>query len=131
MSAAALTLAGRAAAERLMVDTCTVTRATGRTTDLDTGITAKGYESVYAGKCRVQQPGREARPGAVGGALVYQQLIEVQLPMTVTGLAVGDVVTITASALDPDLVGRRFWIREVAHKTHATARRVGCEEVTS
>ena len=72
-----------------------------------------------------------ARPQNVGEALVYQLLIDVQVPMSVTGLAVGDVVTVTASALDPDLVGRHFWVKDLAHKTHMTARRLGCEEVTS
>jgi hypothetical protein len=131
MSAASATLAGRAAAERNMVDTCTITRETGRTTDVDSGLTTKTTSTLYAGKCRIQQPGRMARPEQVGEAQVYQLLIEVQLPMAVTGLAVGDVVAVTASALDPDLVGRHFWIKDLAHKTHMTARRVGCEEVTS
>ena len=32
---------------------------------------------------------------------------------------------------DADLIGRLFRVRDLAHKTHATARRVQCEEVTS
>lgn len=131
MTATSATLAGRRAAERLMVDACTITRESTRSTNVDSGITSKATAQLYTGKCRVQQPGRMARPELVAEAQLYQQLIDVQVPMTVTGLAVGDVVTITASALDPDLVGRRFWIKDLAHKTHMTARRVGCEEVTS
>lgn len=131
MSAESATLAGRLAAERNMADACTITRETGRTTDPDTGLTTKTMATLYTGKCRVQQPGRMARPEQVGEAQVYQLLVDVQLPMSVTGLAVGDVVTITASSLDGDLVGRHFWLKDLAHKTHMTARRVGCEEVTS
>jgi hypothetical protein len=131
MSAESATLAGRRAAEAGMVDACTITREVGRTTDPDTGVTTKTLTQLYSGKCRVQQPGRMARPEQVGEAQVYQLLVDVQLPMSVTGLAVGDVVTITASSLDGDLVGRHFWLKDLAHKSHMTARRVGCEEVTS
>jgi hypothetical protein len=56
---------------------------------------------------------------------------EVQLPMSATGLREGDRITITASALDPDLVGKVYVIRDVEAKTHLTARRVTVLEVTS
>jgi hypothetical protein len=51
--------------------------------------------------------------------------------MAVTGIASDDLVTITASLLDADLVGRTFRVRELGHKSHMTARRVQLEEVTS
>jgi hypothetical protein len=47
----------------------------------------------------------------------------------VTGLEVGDEITITASR-DPDLVGRAFLARDLFHKTDLTARRVGVTERT-
>jgi hypothetical protein len=56
--------------------------------------------------------------------------LEVQLPMTVVGLAEGDELVVTASAHDQDLVDRKFRIHDLAHKTHATARRVLVTEVT-
>jgi hypothetical protein len=46
-------------------------------------------------------------------------------------IASDDLVTITASLLDADLVGRTFRVRELGHKSHMTARRVQLEEVTS
>ena len=57
--------------------------------------------------------------------------LEVQLPMTVTGLRVSDEITIDTSAHDPDLVDRVFLVRDLAHKSHATARRVQVTEKTS
>jgi hypothetical protein len=75
--------------------------------------------------------GASGQPTDVGEAALVLLRLEVQLPMSVVGLAEGDEVTITASTLDPDLVGRVFVVRDLAHKTHATARRVGVVEKTS
>ena len=46
------------------------------------------------------------------------------------GVRVDDVVEVTAS-LDPDLVGRKATVTDLAHKTLATARRLVVEEVTA
>jgi hypothetical protein len=51
--------------------------------------------------------------------------------MSVTGVQVGDVVEISASAHDPDLVGQVFVIRDLFAKTHATARRLGVTRRTA
>lgn len=133
MSAASAVARGRVFALRLMVDACTITRVTGETTDLQTGQVTKTTSTIYAGPCRVQQltAGGVARPATVGEAQRFQQPLTVQVPMSVTGVQSGDVVTVTASVLDADLVGRSFWVRELAHKSHLTARRLGIEEVTS
>lgn len=121
---------GRAAAERLMVDACTIRRATGEGSDDDGNVT-RTYEDLYAGKCRVQQTSAQAAQEDVGEDAQLMLRLEVHLPMSVVGLEAGDEVTITASAHDPDLPGRTFLVRDLAHKTHATARRVGVTERTS
>jgi hypothetical protein len=132
MSVSAALLRGRAAAEALMQDTCTIRRGSGETTDPDTGIITPTYgDAIYEGKCRVQQRTATASAQQPGEAYVLMLQLEVQLPMSVVGLEVGDEVTITASVHDPDLVDRAFLIRSLAHKTHATARRVQVEERTS
>lgn len=133
MSATSAVLRGRAAAERLMLDTCSIKRLSGQVTDRETGVITSTYASVYAGKCKVQQQTRGGipRPEDVGEAQVYLSRIEVHVPMSVTGIAADDIVTITASALDVDLVNRVFHIREIDHKTFLTARRLSVEEVTS
>lgn len=130
MSLESLLVRGRAAAEALMVDACTIRRAAAGTTDPDTGVPSPTYTALYAGKCRIQQSVVQAQQHDV--AEDYQLLLrlEVQLPMAVTGLLVGDEVTVTASVHDADLVGRVFRVRDLAHKTHATARRVQVVERT-
>jgi hypothetical protein len=85
---------------------------------------------VYTGKCRVQQHQATADEKDIGEDNLLLLRVEVQLPMSVTDLEVGDVITMTASANDPDLPGRAFRIHDLAHKTEATARRVQCVEVT-
>lgn len=131
MSAATALALGRAAAERGMVDECTIRRATGTVTDPDTGRVTPTYEQIYTGKCRVQQQQVQARAVEPGEAHLLMLRLEVHLPMSVTGVAAGDEVVITSSAHDPDLVDRVFLVRELAHKSHATARRLGVEEKTS
>lgn len=131
MSAASALAAGRRAAERLMVDACTIRRVTSSATDPNTGVITPTYTTIYGGKCRVQQAQALGEARQAGEAHLVMLRLEVQLPMTVTGLAEADEVTITASAHDPDLVGRVMLIRDLAHKSHATARRVQVQERTS
>lgn len=131
MSVEILLASGRRAAERLMVDECVIRRRSGETTDPNSGVITPTYGELYTGKCRVQQRQAAGQEQNVGEAFVLVTRYEVQLPMSVTGLAEGDQITITASALDPDLVDRVFTVRDVAAKSHLTARRVGVTEVTS
>lgn len=130
MSVATALTRGRQLAEALMVDTCTIRHRTGETTD-ENGTIVGTYSTVYTGRCRVQQATPASAPQDTGEAHVYLLRLEVQLPMTVTGLEVGDEIEVTASVHDADLIGRTFLIRDLAHATHKTARRVQCTEQTS
>lgn len=132
MSVASAVARGRAAAEKLMVDTVTVDRWDGTYTfDDTTGEQVKNYGApIYSGKGRVQQQRSVSDEDQGGGRLVTILVRELQLPVTVTGLQVDDRVTIDTSQ-DPDLVGREFRVASLFGKTHATARRVSIEEVTS
>ena len=123
----------RQAAESLMVDACAITRTTGETTDDDTGIVTPTTATVYTGKCRIQQSqlGADSTPSDPGEAYVRLIALELQLPMSVTGIRVQDVVTVTASVHDDDLVGRQFSVLGLAHKSHATARRIQVQEVAT
>ncbi len=132
MSAATALARGRAAAEQLMVDTCVVRRVTGETTDPFSGTITPTLTTLYTGPCRIQHGEAQAREETnVGQAYLLMLVLELQLPMTVTGLQVDDQVTITASVHDPDLVNRVFAIRDLFHKTHATVRRLRIQERTS
>lgn len=131
MSRAALLARAQAAAEAGMADTCTIRRRTGETTSSTSGVITPTYLSPdpYSGKCRMQQSIAQAAQHDAGEDYTLLVRFELQLPMTVTGLEVGDEVTITASQ-DADLTGRTFLIRDLFHKTNASARRVGVTERT-
>lgn len=132
MSATTATMRGRRAAEALMIDTCTVTRLTGSSTDPETGVITPTTATIYTGKCKIQQPGvASGGPANLGEATVMVSHPQLHLPIAATGVRSDDVATVTAAALDPDLVGRRYAIRVPAAKTFATARRLDIELVTS
>lgn len=133
MSLDALLARGRARSEELLMqDACTISRTdAGGSVDPVTGYPSQTTSQLYAGKCRVQQAQAQAQREDVGEDRLLMLRLEVQLPMSVTGLEVGDLITVTTSAHDADLVGRVFRVHDLAHKTHATARRVQCLEETS
>lgn len=112
------------------VDTCTIKRVTGEVTDVDGNVTPT-YTTLYTGVCRVQQQQPYAERHDAGQAYLLLLRLEIQLPMTVVGLEPDDLLTVVTSLMDPDLPGRQFVIRDLAHKTDASSRRVQCQEVTS
>lgn len=132
MSVASAVFAGRAAAEALMDCTCTIRNPDGEPVyDRDSGQEVPQPGSVvYAGPCRVQVPNVvEENPDAGERAWTVQAAI-VSIPVTATEPKVDDLVTIDAAALDEALVGVRYRVSAEHHKSHATARRLRCEEVT-
>lgn len=130
MTAASVMARGRARAESMMVDACVIRRQTGSTVDPNTGAEVPTYEQVYAGKCRIQFRGLATESPTSGQQRVDLLTTELQLPITVTDVHVNDVAEITAS-LDPDLPGRLLRVNNRMHKTHATARRLSVEEISS
>lgn len=129
----ALLLRGRAAAEAGMVDACTIRRVTAWTTDDFSGDRVPTYlnPNPYAGKCRIQQALVQSTREDAGENDVLILRLELQLPVVGSeGLAVGDQVTIT-TARDADLIGRTLLVRDLSHKTDATARRLQLIERTS
>jgi hypothetical protein len=119
----------QAFAEAGMVDHCVVDRVNGTSRDDFSGTVTDTYEVVYDGACRVQQAGGQEEQYEAGQDYVLLQRLEVQVPMSATGFRVGDRVTLTASR-DADLVGRVAYIRDLAHKTDASARRFTVRERT-
>lgn len=130
MSIEAALTRGRTAAEALMVDACTIERRNGDSVGTG-GVITPAYDELYAGKCRVQVRQETGQGTNVGEAFRIVGRTEIQLPITVTGLAEGDRITITAAALDPELVGKVYAVRDVLAKTHLTSRRVNVLEVLS
>lgn len=122
-------LAGRNAAEQLMVDACTITRGTTGTTydsDSDSYTTTPGA-GVYAGRCRVKPRDNADRQVEAGGETVSLWPYVVSVPMAASGIDLDDTVTVTAAAMDPELVGLVLRVRDVPKGSTLTARRLGCE----
>lgn len=130
MSRELVTARGRAAAERGLLDTCTIRHRTGTTVDDDTGYTTPTWADLYAGPCRLKQPNAAASSATVGEAEVLLQRPELHLPMSAPLLQPADEITVTASRLDPGSVGRVLLIRDVPAHSGATARRYGVTERT-
>lgn len=132
MSATSAVLRGRVAAEAQMLDAVVIKHKTGDSTDPDTGVVTPAYSTVYTGKAKVQQGGVPAgQPKDLGEASVQITHLQLHVPVSVTGVQVDDIATVTASTLDADLVGREFTIRSVAHKSFLTARRMDIQEIES
>lgn len=132
MSVAGILSAGRALAESLMTDTCTVRHGTGQSSfNESTGQSTLGSAVVYAGKCRVQVPKVQPNEPTVGERTATVQSLELQLPVSAAGVSVGDRVTLDSSASDPALAGARYVVRGLHRKTHATAQRLSVEETTA
>ena len=128
MTAASATLQGRAAAEALMVDACTITRRTGLgAINETTGQYTPTSSTIYTGACRVKPRDNADRVAQYGQEVVSFWPYVVSVPISVSTVDLDDVVTITASALDSSLVGLSLRVREVLSGTHLTARRLSCE----
>jgi hypothetical protein len=124
MSRVSVLLRGRRAAEAGMVDTCSVRRQSGETTDDNTGEVTQTWADVYTGRCRVQQRTITAEDETPGQDFQLLSRLELQLPIAAPALQVGDEVTITASG-DPQLIDQVLIVRDLAAKSEATARRIG------
>ncbi len=128
MTAASVLARGRVAAERLMTDACTVTYKTGATTqDETTGREVPVYATRFTSKCKVQARSVSVQAVEAGARMVATSTLEVHLPITAEAVEVDDVVEVTASVYDPQLVGQKFRVVAPVAKSHATSRRFQVE----
>ena len=130
MSRAIALARARTAAALGMTDTCTIRRRDAEAVDDNTGVVTPTWLEVYAGQCRVQQRNPIAQQQTPGPDFQLLVQLELQLPVTVTGVLVGDEVTVTAST-DPELVGTVLIVRDLGVKSQASARRLGVNRRTS
>lgn len=134
MTATETVLAGRAVAEQLMVDTCTIVRpAPAVFNEATLKLVPAAPFQVYAGPCQVQHGsgGPVTAEEQAGDREALEQTRVVKLPVAAVNVGLGDVVTVTACLLDPSLVGRTYVVRAVASKSYLTARRLSCKEVVA
>lgn len=122
--------AGRAFLPASLADACVIEHPTGASTrNPTTGEVVKTYVTVYTGPCKVS----DATPSGTEVAEAHRATLtpKVTVPSDVVGVVEGDRVTITASASDPDLVGRQLRVQGPMHETWGTARRLQCIEASS
>jgi len=122
----------RAHAESMMVDTCTITRASTGAPVVDNNngtVTPAAPATIYAGPCRVQVPDAVEKIEEAGGDALSVQAAIISLPVAGSeAVAVGDVVTVTSATFDADLAEVDYVVRGLHRKSYATARRLSCEE---
>lgn len=114
MSARTAVLAGRRAAEALMVDHATITRPTV-TTGPD-GLDTMTETPVWAGPCKVQTYEAHETAANAAGALVTIQRYSIHLPHHVDAVRVGDLIRVTGYL-------SVFRVTGLFDKTHVTSRR--------
>ncbi len=115
-----------------MVDTCTITReGEGRGPFNEDTLT---YDppprvTIYLGRCEVQRNSSAATDSDAAGGDWSSQPVVVKIPVVGSeDVGRGHVVHIDTAANDEALVGRDLTVEALAHKTWATARRLGCTE---
>lgn len=120
---------GRKALERLMDDSCVITRDPSGTADDTFDQTTGAYTppagdvtTVYTGKCLLtaqSNVGREANRGGGSYAVVGYKL---QIPVAGPLLHVGDWVKLTSSRRDPAQVGKKFQVARPQYSTLTMTR---------
>jgi len=131
MTAPAALLRGRAAAESLMVDTCTITRPGVPVTDPDTGVVTNTSAPVYTGKCKVQSKDSATSSPDAGGHSFVVVSRQVHIPANGADVRDGDVVTITASLLNSFTVGNVYRVEGFTPDSFDTAARLPVKEVVA
>lgn len=114
MSARTAIIAGRRAAEALMVDHATIMRPTV-TTGPD-GLDTMTEAPVWAGPCKVQTYEAHETAANAAGALVTIQRYSIHLPHHVDAVRVGDLIRVTGYL-------SAFRVTGLFDKTHVTSRR--------
>jgi len=112
-----------------MVDTAKIDRPGDPTFDPNTGLSTSGSTPVRsAGPCRVRQPNAVETTVMFGERDVTKQRFVACFPHDVTGVEIGDVVTVTESD-DADLVDLGLTVVSVSGSTFVAYKAFGCELV--
>ena len=131
MSAAEAVLAGRAAAEALMVDECVITRPGEPVTDNDTGEVTNTGTVVYEGKCQVQSKNSSTANPEAGGAVFTVVSRQVKIPANAAEVLDGDEVKLTKSLLNAFTVGKVYRVEGFTPDTYDTAFRLPVKEIVA
>ena len=128
-----LITAGRAAAESLMVDTCTIRRGGGEPvwSDAANDYTEPAGFTVYTGKCKVNTYQAFEQNPDVGERRWTVQRYYLHVPVGAGPFQPGDVATINTSVANPNLPGSVFIVSGLHDKSLQTAQRLLVDEVTA
>lgn len=129
MTAIDAVLRGRKAAESLMLDQCTITRPGEVVTDPETGDVTNTSTEVYSGKCKVQSKDSATATPEAGEHQFTVVSRQVHIPANAADVRDGDVVTLTASALNAFTVGKQYRVAGFTPDTFDTASRLPVKEV--
>lgn len=114
-----------------MVDACTVKYASGTAFNEATGRDDITYTTRFTSVCKVQARELQSVERDAGGRERTLVRLSVHLPVSAGAVSVDDIVTITVSAHDSQLVGRTFRVLAPVGKSFGTARRVEVEGVVA
>lgn len=130
MTARATAVAGRHFAEQQMVDECTITRDGAAVLNTTTGLleTEDALE-VYDGPCRLRTPTAQESETLFGEESVTMSRYVIDLPHTVRGVRIDDVVTMTESE-DSDVEALRLRVVAATAETIYVMKSYACEAVT-
>jgi hypothetical protein len=104
----------REAALRLMLDRILIERVNGSTFDQETGREVPDDpQIIYSGPARVVYAAVEALSEEVADAALTRIRATISVPIGAAGSQVHDRITVTESAVDPELVGRIFTVTGV------------------
>jgi len=116
----------RAHAESMMRDTCTISRVTGTTLDVDGGeipdrtVIYGPQVEPHKGRCKVQANQLTDMSPEAGGATVTVLRYRVDIPVAAGPIQIGDLIVTS---------GRHFRVTGLHDKTWQTAQRLPVEEV--
>lgn len=122
--------------ESRMVDQCIVQRDLrgnyDEVLDRDTGLLSQpdpNYLTVYQGKCNMTTLREQEHLTEVGQRLVSLRTYRILLPVTVTTVEVGDLFTLTAAAVDSQVIGRAMSVLDVDSRSLPTYRRIVVQDL--
>lgn len=131
MSAASAARMGRRAAERKMIDECTIRRPGALVTDRVTGKVTKISEVIYTGKCEVQSKNSSTASPEAGEHSFTVVSRQVKIPANAADVRDGDVVTLDSSVLNDFTVGKEYVVDGFTPDSYDTAARLPVKETTS
>lgn len=110
-----------------MIDAVEITTPTEDTFNPNTGLIEPVDDTVvYSGPARIRMPTGTEMESVFGERQVTRLRFMVDLPHDVTGVAIGDAVTVTESD-DASALTRTFSVVAIPSETFNLYRPIGCE----